>query len=369
MKFLSTPGYKQENIGRRAIYFAILIITSYYGFLAESRYTSESKIVVRRSTDSLSQLGGISLPFLGAIGGSSAEDAYQLREYINSNDMLEVLDNELGLQEHLRHFHLDIFNTLLPWEKKEKFLKIFRKSIEISFEEKTGILTISAHGNSPDFAYRLNYAIIKESERFINDQTHRVSREQLEFANSELLRARKAMDDAKDGLIAYQNNKGLIDPLASAQSTFVIIAGLESQLANKEVELKTLSRVMQSNSDQIIAIQKSITVIKNQINHEKSRLTAPDESSLNRISANYLERKGLVDFYSDVYKISLAATEKLRVETARKIKTISIISSPYLPEQSDFMHKIYMWASWLFIIIITYGAFKLTVEIIEDHRD
>ena len=75
-------GWLRGQRQRLALYIIVipmLLLAVYYGLLAADRYVSEAKVVVKRSGDLASSLGGFSLPFLGSVGGASTEDALHLR--------------------------------------------------------------------------------------------------------------------------------------------------------------------------------------------------------------------------------------------------------------------------------------------------
>jgi capsular polysaccharide transport system permease protein len=231
------------------------------------------------------------------------------------------------------------------------------------------VLTISAQGSSAEFAQRFNEALLKESESFINELSHRVAREQVEFASQELLRARKALDAAKEKLLGYQNTRNVLDPVAEAEVMTRVNAELEAQLAAKEVELNTLSGMLQSDAAQVVALRQTIAGIKQQMVAGKARLTSDKGGALNRVAAEYLDLRAMVDFQVDVYKITLATLEKMRLEAARKVKSLAVLSSPQLAEEAKYPRRTYMLGAWFFSLCLLYGLIRLTIEIVEDHRD
>jgi capsular polysaccharide transport system permease protein len=365
------PLYRQRHrLGLYIILIPMLVLSVYYLFIATERYVSESKVIVQSSSDLGGQLGGLSLPFLGAVGGANKQDALLLIEFIQSYDMLERLDKQFDLRKQFVLKGLDIVNRLPPWSTKEDFLNLYRAHIEVSLNDKNGVLTIGTLAQSAEQAQRINQAILVEAEKFINAVSQKSAREQLDFANQELLHSRKGLDEAKENLLGFQNKYGEIDPTASMQVSGGVIAGLEGQLAAREVEYKTLSSMMQDSAPQVVSLRHTIGSLRQQIADERKKQTsAKDGKGLNRMAARYLDVKAMVDFQTDVYRISLAATEKLRVEAARKVKNLSIISSPQVPEESKYPRRAYMLAAWFLGLCVLFGLVRLAIEIVEDHRD
>lgn len=351
------------------IFAPMLVLTIYYGLLASNRYVSESRLVIKRSAESGVQIGGFSLPFFGGAGGANAEDAVHLREYVYSQDMFDRIDKELKLRSEFELKGLDFVRMMPPWATKEDFLQRYRESVEFAWDDKSGVVVISTYGSAPDFALRFNEAILKESERFINELSQRVARDQMGFADQELLRARKELDAAKEKLLGYQNTSNVLDPMATAEVTTRVIAELEAQQAAREVELNTLSGMLQSDAAQVVALRQTIAGIRQQIAAEKAKLTSPKGRALNREAAEFLDYRAMVEFRGDVYKISLATLEKIRLEAARKTKTLAVLSSPQVPEEARYPQRIRKLWAWLFGLCLFYGLIRLTIEIVEDHRD
>lgn len=351
------------------IFAPMLVLTVYYGLLAANRYVSESRLVIKRSAENGVQIGGFSLPFFGGSGGANAEDAVHLREYIYSQDMFDRLDKELKLHGEFALKGLDFVRMMPPWATKEDYLQRYRESVEFAWDDKSGVVVVTTYGSAPDFALRFNEAVLKESERFINELSQRVAREQMGFADQELLRARKELDAAKEKLLNYQNSQNVLDPMTTAEVTTRVIAELEAQQAAREVELNTLSGMLQSDSAQVMALRQTISGIRRQINAEKAKLTSSKGRALNREAAEFLDYRAMVEFRGDVYKISLATLEKIRLEAARKTKTLAVLSNPQVPEEAKYPQRMRTLGAWLFALCLLYGFIRLTIEIVEDHRD
>ncbi|HFT5345568.1 capsule biosynthesis protein, partial [Escherichia coli] len=90
---------------------------------------------------------------------------------------------------------------------------------------------------------------------------------------------------------------------------------------------------------------------------------------LNRMAVDFEEIKSKVEFNTELYKLTLTSIEKTRVEAARKLKVLSVISSPQLPQESSFPNIPYLIACWLLVCCLLFGTLKLLLAVIEDHRD
>lgn len=345
---------------------ALLII--YLVIFSQPRYMSESKVAVKRPSD----IEGASLNvglLLGASNPSSAEDSLYLKEYVNSADMLKVLDKQLNFHEAWSKSGLDFIYHLPKDTTAEQYLNYYRDRISVTFDDKTGLLAIQTQGFDPEFAQRFNKAVLKESERFINELSHSIAREQLNFAQEELLQARARLDKSKKELLTYQNQNNILDPEASATAASSLIMTLQGKKIEMEAQLRNLLSYLREDAPQVISTQNAIKALQAQIDAEQSKITAPGENKLNSMAADFEEIKARVTFDTEMYTMAIKAIEKTRLESARKLKVLSVISSPQRPEESTFPNTGYLLASWLLVCCLLFGTIKLLLAVIEDHKD
>jgi capsular polysaccharide transport system permease protein len=361
------------NYAMWVIVVPMILVVIYYTLIAADRYVCESKIIVLKSTDAVagSAASGISLPSILGSGGASQEDELHLVEYISSADMLDQLDKEIGYRKEFGLHGLDVLYWLPNWSwvSREYGLEFYRARIDLKFDDKNGILTLATQGFTREFAQQVNQIILRESERFMNELSHRVAREQLAFANDEVHRARQELDKAKGSLLGYQNRFGLLDPAGAADTTNRIAAELEGQLSSKEADLKAATAFMADNSPQVLNLRNTIAAIRHQMDVEKAKLTSQEGLRMNRIAAEYLDVKAMVDFESDLYKVSLGTYEKSRIDALRQIKSVAVIANPVLPDRAEYPRRIYMIIACFFVLLLGYGFVRLVVAVIEDHRD
>lgn len=358
---------------RRRLWLYVIVlpmlgVAVYSLFVATERYQSEARFVVKRS-DASSPLGGLNIPLLGGTAGAGTEDALHLREFILSADLADRLDRALGLKAEFSRSQLDILNNLPPWARREDFLRLYRDRVTVDFDDKSGVLVLTVLASSPALARRWNQAILAEAETFINEMSHNISREQVAFAQGEVDRVRKSLEAAREELLAFQNRSGMLDPVGSAEVGNRVIAELKAQLTAREVELESMAAMYQPDAPQVLAVRQAIAGLRRQIVVEQQKLTAAEGSGLNRTAARFADRKASVEFQTDLYKVALASLEKVRLEAARKVRSLAVLSSPQLPERVLYPRRVYLLAAWLFGLVLLHGLVRLAIEIVEDHRD
>ena len=360
--------FLQKHLGKIVMLIPMTLLLLYLVVFSHPRYISESKVAIKRASDIDSSSLNIGL-LMGAANPSSAEDALYLKEYLHSPDMLAILDKQLAFKKAFSQSGFDLFYHLSKDATAEAFLEYYRQRITIGFDNKNGLLTIQTQGFTPEFALRFNQAVLKEAERFINELSHRIARDQQQFAEGELEKASRRLNESKSALLTYQNSNNVLDPQATAEAANAQVNSLTEQKIKLETELRNLQTYLREDAPQVVTAQNALASVQAQIEKEKSTLTAPEGDKLNRMAADFDALKSRVSFDTDLYRLALTAIEKTRVEAARKLKSLSVISSPQLPEESRFPNVPYMLASWLLVCGLLYGTLKLLLSIVDDHRN
>jgi capsular polysaccharide transport system permease protein len=144
---------------------------------------------------------------------------------------------------------------------------------------------------------------------------------------------------------------------------------LQGKKIEMEAQLRNLLSYLREDAPQVISTQNAIKALQAQIDAEQSKITAPGENKLNSMAADFEEIKARVTFDTEMYTMAIKAIEKTRLESARKLKVLSVISSPQRPEESTFPNTGYLLASWLLVCCLLFGTIKLLLAVIEDHKD
>ncbi|MCS7231517.1 MAG: capsule biosynthesis protein [Elusimicrobiota bacterium] len=357
-----------KNINKLLFFLIVIIplilISLYYLVIASDKYVSEAKITIKSTGESSAKLSFGPFTF----GSSLArEDAYFLKEYIHSYDMLNYLEENLKIRTLYTNPKIDFWSRLDKDATQEEFFEYYKDQVKIIFDEISSVLTIKVKAFTPEDAKRINEAILEQCERYLNSVSNKIAREQMNFIEKELQSTNQRVNQAKQVLMKFQNTHKVLDPTQEAQAILATIAQLESQLVNKEAELKTLKTYLSENAFQVQVLKQQIVSLKEEIEKEKARLLGPGDTKLNRLMMEYLTLKLQTDFLTDVYKATLSSFENTRVEASRKIKTLMIIQAPNLPEEALYPKRGYMIFLSLILSLLTYGIAVLVVGIIKEH--
>ena len=315
----------------------------YFYWIARDRYVTRSDFVIRKAEESDTNMAGAGLASLLGRGNQlSLEDARFLKTYLQSPQVLADLERTYNLNQAYAQAGLDRFAGIKPGLSKEKRLVFFKKQVAVSLDELSGAIVLRTIGLNPKASLNLNRFMLAKSEQFVNRLNQDISQKQLGFAESELLRARYNLNNAKDKLLLYQDSNTVIDPKGEAELASQTISKLQEKLVELRVELATLKRQFKDPAEpEVAVVADQVRELEQQIQKERRSLVSSKGRNLNRKAADVLKLESDVSFATDSYKLALTSVEKARIESKRQQKFMALLSAPQLPEdpQNDWRSK------------------------------
>jgi capsular polysaccharide transport system permease protein len=352
------------------IVLPMLLYALYLWVVAADRYVSESVIAVHQDRGEGGVIPGAAM-LLAGLGSGSHQDTLYVREFVHSQDLLLRLDAKLKLREHFSDAGADLPYRLGANASLERFVGYYRSRVNVLYDDRAGLLRLRVEGFAPDFAQRLNQAILEESERFVNESSHRIARERLGFAEGELKLAEQRLLAARNSVLAFQNKNQLLDPTLQAQASGTLAAELEATRARLEAELNGLRSFLNEDAYPVKALRSRIDAIDKQIQSERTRATRGSERGP-KLSQMALDFQGLqmqAEFAGEAYKLALAAVENARIEATRKIKSLIVVEPPSRPQTAEFPNVVYNLATLFAICMLLYAIARLVLATIREHMD
>jgi capsular polysaccharide transport system permease protein len=359
---------------RRRLFAATLLLNLlagiYWGVIASDRYVSEAHVIVQR-TD---MAAGASSDFAGLLsglgGGSNHADQMLLRDYLLSPEVLRKLDARLKLRQHFSDDRYDALSRMSAGDESiEKFLSYYRKRVSVNLDDYSGVLVVRAQAFEPVMAQAIVQVMLEEGERHLNELGHQLAREQVKFLEQQVADTSARALAARQEVIRYQNEKGLVSP----QSEIETRAGIAASLLARQAELNTRRAAMLAylmpDSPRIQELDAQISALERQINTEKGNLAAPGGNTLNATVEEYQRLTMAAEFAGALHKTTLTALERGRVEAMRLLKKVSVTQSASLPEYPLQPRRGYNFIVFLIVSMLVSGILHLIAAIIRDHKD
>lgn len=351
----------------------------YYSVIASDRYVSEATVALQRASNDGSSIPGAAL-LLAGLNPPSREDTLYLKQYIHSLGLLQKLETKLNLRAHFSERRLDLPVRLSPKASQEDFLEYYRQRVEVTLDDLSSTLTLRVQGFDASFAQQLNQAILDDSERFVNELSHKLAREKLQFAEGELKLAAERLQSAKTQVLEFQAKNRFLDPIVQARASGLVTAELQSQITKTEAELRSLQAFLNEDAFQVRALKAQVDALQAQFEIERSRATGIDDvkskakgsRKSDRLGELAVDFKGLelqAEFALDGYKLALAAVENARIDATRKLKTLSVIEPATLPETAAYPRRLYSLVTLLVAGFLLYAVARLVLATIREHQD
>lgn len=375
MKLKHKPGLLGPIKKRPVMATALLgmsLSVLYWGFFASDRYISEAHVIIQSTQIDNGQgfdLGSL----LGNVSAGNQPDQLLLRDYLLSLDMLKKLDARLHLREHYSDPRHDLLSRL--WSKNndileiEEFYDYYLDRVSIEYDDYAGVLVIKAQGYDPQTALAITSALVKDGEQFMDALAHGLAQEQVDFLGHEIGDISQTTMAARQALLNYQNQHGLVSPQGTTENLAGIVNGMESQLSTLKAGRAAMLGYLMPNSANVVEANLQIAALEKQIASEKAKLAAPQGKTLNRTVEEYQRLEMEAAFTQDLYKTALTALEKGRFEAARTLKKMSILQAPTLPEYPLEPRRIYNSVVSILVILLIAGIVHLLAAIIRDHKD
>ena len=354
----------------RWVFRSILIVgflSILYWTFSSDRYVSEATILIQ-NTEQITTPSLDVTTLLSGMGGPNKTDQLLLTEYLLSVDMLKKLDSALDLRSYYSSSSWDFASRM--WLGKyylEWFHRYYLSRVTVTYDDFSGVLRIEAQAYDPETAHAIANLLVQDGEHFMNEMSHNLAREQVNFLNKQVRIAQEQLLIASKNLLTFQNQKGLSSPKLTADSINIIIATLESQRSQIQTQLASLPQELSINHPTRKQLINSLIAVEKQIEQERSKIASKDGNTLNSLIEEEQILELDINFKKDIYKTALIGLEKGRIDVARTIKKVSVLQKPTNPEYPKEPKRIYGIITTLFISILIIGIFNLLKSVILDH--
>jgi len=344
-----------------------LVFAFYQAFIISDRYISEAHVVLESPQIAAPELSFQSL--LGGAGGGS-KDMLLLRDYLRSVDMLKIIDKKLDFRQHYASSDIDFLSVLGSVDPPmEELHEYYLSRISIELDDYAGVLRIRVAAFTPEMSKRIASLMLEGGEQYMNLLGQRLAEEQVGFLEKQVDGLATKLEQSRQHLIDYQNKHGLISPQGMLENINQVIASLEAQLASLRAKKTAMLTYQSTGAESIRSIDAEINAYIKQIQEERSRMTETSGDALNVVTSEYQKLELKMQFAQETYSGALAALENTRIEAARKLKQISILQSPTLPEYPIEPRRIHNSIVFALMAIFLGLIMQMLLLVIDDHRD
>lgn len=310
---------------------------------AVDQYASSVAFTVR--TEDLSSasdfLGGLG----GSISGSSSSDADILYEFVRSQPLVKMLDNQLDLKSmYSLHHDVDPIFGLDPDGQIEDITDYWQRVVRVSYDAGSGLIEIRVLAFSPEDAKRVATALLNESSKMINDLSAIAREDATRYARQDLDLSLERLKKAREALTSFRIQNQIVDPAADIQGQMGLLNTLQAQLADALIELDLLNTSTRSSDPRIEQMQRRVDVIEARINEERRKFgvgtsDSGDETSYATTIAEFERLTIDREFAEQAYGLALSSFDSARAEANRQSRYLAAYISPTLAESAEYPQR------------------------------
>lgn len=200
----------------------------FWGF-ADDLYNCQTIFSLQNSSSMASSLSSVSGLF-GSSGGSATSQSGALISYIESHDMLMILDKKFHLRKIYSAPGRNPFWRLASDASDEDFLTFYQGMVTVTTDSTTGLITVSVLDYDAQRSQQIQKAIIAASTKFINGMSDQMRNATVQYARDQFAAAMKAVETAQPfqqavaeaELSAAQQGMAAAGGIANQQQIFLV---------------------------------------------------------------------------------------------------------------------------------------------------
>ncbi len=352
-----------------------VLVGLYYALIAADQYMVETRFAVR-STNPSPGSGLLSTLGLG-MGGASASDTYIVLEYIHSREILKRIDDEIGLKRRFRLPDRDFYAVLPEDATFEDFVDYWRSMVRVELDRTSQIITVQAFAFTPQDAREIAGAILRESERMVNEISARARADAVAYAENEVRNAEERLRKIRKRFLRFRSTTQQIDPAKQAQVQLALIGKLEEQLAELQARLSEARSYLSENAPTIIYLKNRINAVRKQIREERLKLgdrnrnrkvdlRRMDQTTLSTTLSEYEALLVEREFAEKFYLSTLSGLEQARLLANRQQRYLATFVHPYLPDEALYPKSVRNTAFVFLALSLLWGLGMLMLQSVRD---
>jgi capsular polysaccharide transport system permease protein len=350
-----------------------IVAALYLAFIASDQYVAEARFAVKttqfdynrqKKPDASSMVSAMGVP------SSTDQEAYIIANYIHSRAIVDDLSKTVDLSDLFRRPEADFWARLKHGASIEELVDYWKGMVRTYVDGPSGIVTIEARAFRPEDALALSRAILVASEKLANDVSARMRNDTMRMAEDEVRKTEGSVEAALLDMRKFRDEKGYIDPIASANSTSQLLLQLMGEKIRVQSDYFVATRAMSAEAPTVATLKTRLDSLDGQISDLKSKL-AGDSTGGATISAALVKFESLEmqrRFAEKMYELAQDSLERARIKAERQNVYVEVFVPPALPEEAKYPERTLLGLLIPAGLLIVWGILALTAAAIEDHR-
>jgi capsule polysaccharide export protein KpsE/RkpR len=314
-----------------------------YGLLAPPWYSARLTVVPSQRTSNPAMGMLANFPGADALGASTSTDVQRIQAVLTSNSVSDEVIKKFDLEDRYGASHLEQARSTL-WEH-----------CGVGVDRKSGVVALTCEDKVPEQAMQIAAYFGEVGNRVFGRISASSAREERKFLESQVVKARKDVDDSSSALREFQEQHRIIDLGEQSKAVISAMASIEGELVSKQLQLSYLSSFSSRTEANVAQLQEQIGIMEAKLKQlEDSHpevLTATGGSGMGsgsgtgsadpkffpnamrvpelRFQLEQLFRQQKIS--ETVFMMLTQRFETAKVDEARDTSTFQILDNPTLP--------------------------------------
>ena len=346
----------------------IVLAVLYFILMASPMYISQARFAIRTADNAAPSGTDLAAMFLKA-PGSTGNDAYIINDYIQSLDIAQDIDRELGVIKHYSSRQYDIISRLWQNPTQDEFLTFWQRVVVPHLNVDTGIIELNVRAYDPQMAQKITRAVIARSEALVNAMNERAQGDAVKLAREEVTRAEGRIRAAQAAMREFRDRHDLLDPTITASGLIQLVTTLEAEASALRTQIAETQSFMRHDAPALTSLNQRLAAVEKQLAAEKARVAGQQspQGNLNAIVAEYQDLTIEAEFAQKQLVSAMASLEQARIQQAAQSRYVVAYQQPTLPDESLYPRP-YLFTLYIFLgTFILLGIVSLIWASIREH--
>ncbi len=341
--------------------------------IAADQYAARVGFAVRSEEIESAQdlLGGLSR----SLSGSSSSDTDILYEFIQSQDLVETIDEELDLVRIFTVPEHDPVFAYQPTGAIEDLVDYWQRMVRVSYDGNTGLINLRVNAFDPVDAHRMAREIVANSADLINRLSAIAREDATRYAREDLEQAVERLKSAREALTQFRSETRIVDPSADIQGQMGLLNSLEAQLAAAYIELSVLRETVREEDPRIDQARRRLSVIEGLIEQERAKFGMGGGRGVRADGRDYSTLVGeferlMVDleYAEESYLAARNALDTATAAAQRQSRYLATYAQPTMPQSSRYPQRFMLSAAIGMFLLLSWSLLALIYYSLRDRR-
>lgn len=357
-----------------SLFFMVAVPTAGMGWYlwerAQPQFVSEMGFTVRRedAPTAVDVLGGLT-----NLGGNSSSDSDVLFEFIQSQELVAQIDEELDLRSVYSEYHAtDPVFGLKPGASIEDLVGFWQRMVQISYAPGTGLISLRVFAFAPEDAQRIAQSIFARSSEMINDLSDIAREDSTRYAREDLEQAVEQLADARQDLTAFRSRTQIVDPSADIQLQLGVLNTLQQQLGEELINFDLLRQSTRSTDPRITQSEQRIAALRNRIREEREKFGSGESAAAGQdyasLFAEYERLQVNREYAEQKYTNALSNFDNAQAEAQRQSRYLAAFVRPTIAETAQYPRRMLIFGLGFMFLVIGWATSVLIYYALRDRR-